>query len=106
MARPLLTLYGDGLVAEQPGPVDQLREQIRDLEQALALEVERRSSAERLAAERSARVEDLRTALRMLEVGQAAPRPVPTLLAHPGVREEAPVEPTSWWRRRQPAGSR
>lgn len=43
-----------------------------ELEQALAVERERREGADRLAAERAARIDDLRGALRMLE---AAPRP-------------------------------
>ncbi len=60
------------------------------------VERERRVAAERLAAERAARVEDLRTLLRMLDVGWTPPQPVPAAVA-------APVEPAreNWWERRR-----
>ncbi len=51
--------------------------------------------AEQLAAERAARVEDLRQALRMLEAGRPMPMPDPLPIPAP-----TPVPaPGGWWRR-------
>ena len=57
--------------------------------------------AEQLAAERSARVEDLRQALRMLEVGRPMPMPDPMPLPDPlPIPAPAPVPaPGGWWQR-------
>ncbi len=56
-----------------PGEGEQaLAARVVELERALAVAQTRADGAERLAAERAARIEDLRGALRMLE---AAPRP-------------------------------
>jgi len=80
---------------EQGGPVGVLHARVGALELELAVERERRLAAERLAAERSARVEDLRTSLRMLDVGWTPPQPAPAAAPTPA---EQPRE--GWWERR------
>lgn len=69
-AHPVLTGAGEQAQTGRPKPA--LAARVAELEWALAVERERREGAERLAAERGARIEDLRVSLRMLE---AAPRP-------------------------------
>ncbi len=60
--------------------------------------------AEQLAAERSARVEDLRQALRMLEAGPARPEPVPPVpvvsLGPEPIPSVLPPSRPRWWQRR------
>ncbi len=55
--------------------------------------------AEQLAAERSARVEDLRQALRMLEAGRPMSMPDPMPLPDPlPIPAPTPVPAPGWWR--------
>lgn len=81
---------------EQGGQAGALHARVSALELELAVERERRLAAERLAAERAARVEDLRTSLRMLDVGWTPPQPAPAAAPLP---PEPPRE--SWWERRR-----
>lgn len=77
---PVEDLLGAGLKVNAPSPGEQqalpvqrqddaLAQRVVDLERALAVEQARRAAAEQLAEERAERVEDLRGALRLLEVG-------------------------------------
>jgi len=77
---------------------------VAELEAQVSEYRHRAEVAEQLAAERSARVEDLRQALRMLEAGPTRPEPVPPVPVVPPGPEPIPsVLPAArprWWQRR------
>ncbi len=76
------------------------RLRVAELEAQVTEYRHRAEVAEQLAAERSARVEDLRQALRMLEAGRPLPMPDPMPLPDPlPIPAPTPV-PAPGWRRR------
>jgi len=95
-------------VDEKSHPVSALGQQdtvtrlrVAELEAQVTEYRHRAEVAEQLAAERSARVEDLRQALRMLEAGRPMPMPDPMPLPDPlPIPAPTPVPaPGGWWRR-------
>jgi len=115
-AIPVAALLHAGLTPGRPAapdtvpstPVSALGQQdtvtrlrVAELEAQVTEYRHRAEVAEQLAAERSARVEDLRQALRMLEAGRPMPMPDPMPLPDPlPIPAPTPVPaPGGWWRR-------